>query len=107
MNPVEYNILLAESNLQSSDFASGQPLVSGKISPIFGFTPFSSNQLAAGTVLFGHPSSCTLAVQKEVAVRTHSMESQGIRADRLVSDVLYGVKLLDDNRVVKLNAAGA
>ncbi len=107
LNPFDYNVILAVAANQSRDYVPGQPLVTGQVAPLFGFMPFKSNQLAAGTVLFGHSSACTLAVQKEVQVRFHSMEPQGIRAERIVTDILYGIKLLSDVRVVKLNAAGA
>jgi hypothetical protein len=107
MNPADYNKILADSSVQSRDYVPGQPLVSGMISPIFGFTPYKSNQLAEDTVLFGHTSACTLAIQKELTIGQYDMKVSGQRATRLTADILYGIKLLSDVRVVKLNTTGA
>jgi len=107
MNPVEYNLILADSSVQSRDYVPGQPLVSGKISPIFGFTPYATNQVAAGTVLFGHPSAVTLAIQKALTVAQFDMKVVGQRATRLTADILYGIKTIDSKRLVKLNATDA
>lgn len=108
MNPVEYNLILALSTVQSSDYyRGGQPLVDGKIPAIYGFQPYKTTLVAAGTVLFGHVSAVTLAVQKEVNVTLHDMKPQGIRATRLAADVLYGVKTCSSKRLVKLNASGS
>ena len=107
MNPADYNKVLADTSIQSRDYVPGQPLVSGQISPIFGFTPFKSNQLAEDTVLFGHTSACTLAMQKELTIGQYDMKVSGQRATRITADILYGIKLLSDVRVVKLNTTGA
>ncbi len=107
MNPADYNKVLADTSVQSRDYVPGQPLVSGQISPIFGFTPFKSNQLAEDTVLFGHTSACTLALQKDITLGQYDMKVSGQRATRLTADIIYGVKLLSDVRVVKLNTTGA
>ena len=108
MNPVDYNKILALTNVQSSDFISGgQPLMDGKIPPIFGFMPAKSTQMVLGEVLFGHPSVVTLAIQRGIDFSTHNMLPQGIHADRLVASTLYGMKIVDNKRVVLLNSSGS
>lgn len=107
LNPQEYNLILAVQQVQSSLFAYGQPMVNGKITPIFGFTPYMSNQVTAGEVLFGHVDACAFAMQKDMNIATYDMRVIGVHADRLVGDVIYGVKMLDSKRVVLLNATGA
>ena len=103
----DYNDILAVAANQSRDYVPGQPLVSGKVAPLFGFQIYKSTQMTEGEVLFGVPSAMTLAVQKSVSVNTYDMRGQGIHADRLVADVIYGIKVLDGDRMVLLNATGA
>jgi hypothetical protein len=109
LNPSDYNLILALSQVQSSDYIlTGAPMQDGKIPPIFGFTPYKTTNMTAGQVLFAHPSAVNFAMQQGVEFNSYDMRAQGIHADRLIASCLYGSKVMDaGKRVVYLNATGS
>ena len=100
----QFNDVFNITGYTSKDFVpAGSPLSSGMIDfPIAGFELDFSNQL--GNVAFAfHPSFLTLAVQEQMGVAAYDLGSEGKRAMRINTDLLYGLKQLDDKRCVKIS----
>lgn len=100
----QFNDVFNISGYTSKDFVPvGSPLSSGMIEfPIAGFELDWSNQLGNVAYLF-HPSFLTLAVQEQMAVGVYDLGSEGKRALRVNNDLLYGLKQLDNKRIVKIS----
>ena len=98
------NDLFNISGYTNSDFIpSGSPLRDGAISaPILGFDVMMSSELAASAYLF-HPSFMTMAIQQDLGINIYDLGVDGQRASRVNVDLLFGVKQLDDTRVVSIS----
>jgi hypothetical protein len=104
MGAAQWNDLFNITGFMSRDFIpAGSPLTSGSIStPIAGFIPKMTNVVSTTSYWF-HPSFLTLAVQDKLNIEVFNLGVDGIRGSRVNADVLYGVKLLDDERVVSIS----
>ena len=76
-------------------------LRSGMVGSLYGIDVYMSNTISTGgtaTTIPGaifHKSACAIAVQNEVRVQSeYSIDALGTK---VVSDLLYGVKLIDDS----------
>jgi len=106
-SPAQYNDLLALTQVTSNDYIpAGSPASSGSINiPAFGFKVLMSTLLPANVCYAYHASFLSLAIQKSPRVKEADMfPEKGKRAIRIGTDVLYGLKQLDDERVVKISA---
>lgn len=99
----QWNDLFNVTGFTSRDYIpSGSPLSSGSIpSPILGFLPKRSSAVGTTSYLF-HPIFIQLAVQQNPEVEVVSRGADGVRAMRVNMDVLFGVKLLSNLRVVTI-----
>lgn len=104
LGAAQLNDIFNITGFTSSDFLlAGGPLVSGQIpSQLLGFLPhFTSVQ---GNVShWVHESFMTMAAQKGMTVKEYDRGAQGFRDTRVNCDVLFGLKQLDNTRVVSLS----
>jgi hypothetical protein len=100
----QFNDIFNITGYTSKDFVpAGSPLSSGVFQfPLAGFNVDWSNQLGDEAIFF-HPSFMTLAVQKDMSTSVYDLGAQGKRAMRVNTDLLYGLKQLDDKRVVRIS----
>lgn len=99
----QLNDLFNISGFTSRDYIpAGSPLSSGKIqTPVLGFEVMSTTVLSDVVYLF-HPSYLTMAIQDQLNIEEFNLGVDGKRAARVNVDLLYGQKLLDDKRIVKI-----
>ena len=57
----------------------------------------------SNTSYWYHPSFLTIAVQDQLNISLFDLGVDGVRGSRLNIDNLYGIKLLDDVRVVSIS----
>jgi hypothetical protein len=88
----------------SSDFLlTGAPLQTGQVpSALLGFMPHMTTTVGNTTFLF-HRSYMTMAAQEGLAVNMYDLGSEGKRSVRVNVDTLYGLKQLDNKRVVTIS----
>lgn len=98
------NDLLNITGIVSRDFIpSGSPLSSGQISnDILGFMPRMTTVVGT-TTYFHHKSFLTMAMQQGLNIEVHNMGADGVRASRVNSDILWGLKQLDSKRCVTIS----
>lgn len=98
------NDLFAITNFTSSDFVTGNSLVTtGKLgNALLGFTPHQTTEVG-DVCYFFHRSYFTMAAQKDISVKVFDLGVQGVRAARVNVDILAGFKLLDSKRVVTIS----
>lgn len=106
MDAPQYNDIYNITNFTSSDYlTSGSVGVteSGEIpTMLVGFQPHLSTLANAVTYLF-HSSYLTVAMQGGMNVNQYDLGVDGVRATRINIDALYGLKLLDDTRIVSIS----
>ncbi len=104
MDSPQMNDIFNITGFTSSDFLlSGAPIQTGQLpSALLGFTPRMTTEANAVTFLF-HTSYLTLAVQDGMRVQQFDLGSDGKRATRVNVDSLWGIKQLDNVRVVTLS----
>jgi len=100
----QWNDIFNITGFTSRDFIpAGSPLTSGSLpTPIAGFLPKMTNVIGNTSYWF-HPSFLTLAIQDQLNIEVFNLGVDGVRATRVNSDVLYGIKQLDNLRVVSLS----
>lgn len=104
MGSAQLNDVFNITGFTSSDFvASGSPLTSGELpAQLLGFMPHFTTIVA--NVLYGfHKSYMTMAAQQGMLVKEYDMGVDGIRATRVNTDTLIGIKQLDGKRVVTIS----
>lgn len=100
----QMNDIFNITGFTSSDFLlaqSGAPLATGQVPPLLGFQLAMSSEFGTTSYWF-HRSFMTVAVQDPVRVNQYDLGVDGIRGVRVNCDVLFGVKQLDNLRVVTL-----
>ena len=95
------NDLFNITGFTSRDYIpGGSPLTEGAIrTPVLGFN-FKWTTEAGNTAYFFHPIFLTMAVQEMPTVKVYDLGVNGVRAERVNVDVLFGVKQLSNLRVV-------
>lgn len=104
LGSAQMNDIFNITGFTSSDFLmaeSGAPLSSGLIPPLLGFNVSLSTEVGTTSYWF-HKSFMTIAVQDPVRVMEYDLGVDGFRGTRVNCDVLFGVKQLDNLRVVTL-----
>jgi len=105
MDAPQWNDIFNITGFTSRDFVpAGSPLESGSFGSnrILGFNP-KLTTLAANVTFQFHPSYLTMAVQREPEVKTFDLGVDGKRAERVNMTALFGVKILDNKRVVTIS----
>lgn len=94
------NDLFNITGFVSRDFIpGGSPLTEGAIkTPIMGFE-FDWTSEVGNTSYFFSPIFMTMAVQEKPTVKVYDLGGDGVRAERVNVDVLFGVKQLSNLRV--------
>lgn len=78
------------------------PYSSGAIpTPLLGFQADWTTELGNVAYLF-HPSVMTMAAQQGLNVAVYDLGVEGTRASRVNCDLLWGLKILDNKRAVKI-----
>jgi len=100
----QYNDLFNITGFTSRDFIpAGSPLTSGAIStPVLGFDVALTSELGNVGYAF-HPSFMTMAIQDNLNISVYDLGVDGVRGNRVNVDLLFGVKQLDNKRVVKIS----
>jgi hypothetical protein len=103
LGSAQINDLLNISGFVSRDFIpAGSPLTSGQIqTPVCGFMPKMTN-VVGNTSYWFHPSFMTMAVQDQLNIGTFDQRATGLRGTRVTIDILWGLKQLDNKRVVSI-----
>lgn len=88
----------------SRDYISQGDMMSGASLPglLLGFKPKMTN-VVGSTSYFMHRSFLQMAVQKNPVPKVYDKGVQGVRAERVNLDVLFGVKLFDSKRCATLS----
>lgn len=99
----QYNDLFNITGFTSRDYIpAGSPVTQGAIAtPVLGFDVEMTSELGNVAYCF-HPSFMTMAVQDQLSVNAYDLGQDGVRASRVNVDLLFGLKQLDDKRVVKI-----
>ena len=104
----QYNDLFNINGFTSRDFIpAGSPLSEGAINtPVLGFQIKFTSALS-NVCYFFHPSMIEMAVQENMAVSVFDQGVDGLRAARVNTDLLFGLKSMDEGtngnlRVVKI-----
>ena len=100
----QYNDLFNVSGFTSRDFIpAGSPLTQGAIqTPVMGFEAMMTSELGNVAYAF-HPEFMTMAIQDDLSISVFDLGNDGVRASRVNVDLLFGLKQLDDKRVVKIS----
>jgi hypothetical protein len=100
----QVNDIFNITGFTSSDFLlAGAPLQTGEIpTSLLGFMPHFTTLAGNVTYLF-HKSFMTMAAQQGMDVKEYDLGVDGKRATRVNLDTLYGLKQLDDLRVVTIS----
>lgn len=103
MGSAQMNDVFNITGFTSSDFiTAGSPLMSGQLpSALLGYAPHFTSVVGNTAYLF-HRSYLTLASQKGISVEEFNLGGDGKRATRVNVDTLFGLKQLDNQRVVTL-----
>ena len=99
--PSQMNDLFEVNGFVSSDFLlSGAPLQTGELATsLLGFQPHMTTEVGDVGYFF-HQSYMTMAAQEGMNVTEYNLGGQGARAVRVNSDTLFGIRLLDNERLV-------
>tara|TARA_R100000773_G_C4213844_1_gene112854 strand:- start:361 stop:1254 length:894 start_codon:yes stop_codon:yes gene_type:complete len=91
---------LASYFMRNDASGEGSGLRTGNVGSLYGIQVFMSNALGTGgdsnteSGVFFHKSACAIAVQQEVRVQSeYSIDALGTK---VVADLIYGVKRIDD-----------
>jgi len=104
LGAAQWNDLFNITGFTSSDFLlTGAPLQTGQVpTQLLGFTPHFTT--TAGNVsYFFHKSFMTMAAQQGLNIREYDLGPTGLRATRVNIDTLFGIKQLDNTRVVTIS----
>ena len=105
----QWNDIFNITGFTSRDFLdamfvpAGSPLNTGEVpNVLLGFTPKMTT--ANGAVVYlSHASFLTVAMQQSLQIGVFDQRVIGLRGDRVTADILWGLKQLDDNRVVTIS----
>ncbi len=104
LGPSQTNDIFNITGFQSSDFLTqGQGgMNTGKVPPsLLGFMPHFTTMVGTTAYLF-HRSFMTMASQQGMDVKEYDLGVDGKRATRVNLDTLYGLKQLDNTRVLTI-----
>lgn len=100
----QWNDIFNITGFTSSDFLlSGAPLQTGQVpSGLVGFAPHFTS-VVGNTSYWFHSSYMTMASQQGMNTKEYDLGGEGKRASRINCDVLWGLKQLDNKRVVTIS----
>jgi hypothetical protein len=103
LSPDYYGSMMLSTNIMSRDFTAGNNSNSGVVDSFVGFQLMEHNLLAATTAYFAHPSALQLVIQQDIRIKISDLHSTGKYAYRMSADMVFGLSLFDDKRIVKIS----
>jgi hypothetical protein len=105
LDPQYYGDLIQKQTIASRDYVpAGSPTSTGLISePLYGFNIAEHDLLANDVGYAIHRTAAALVMQQDVRIQIAPLLSQKKHGFMLVADMIYGIKLLDNKRIVKIN----
>lgn len=103
MSPDYYGSMMLSTNIMSRDFTAGNNSNTGVVDSFVGFQLMEHNLLAATTAYFAHPSALQLVIQQDIRIKISDLHSTGKYAYRMSADMVFGLSLFDDKRIVKIS----
>lgn len=105
LDPHYYGDLIQKQTIASRDYVpAGSPTSSGIISePLYGFTVAEHDLLGTDIGYAIHRSAATLVMQQGLRVKISDLHSNKKYGYLLSVDFVYGIKLMDNKRIVKIN----
>lgn len=103
VDPQYYGDLLQEQQMMSRDYTSGNSSEAGVADKFLGFGIVEHNLLAADTSFWCHKSALQVVMQRGVRVKLSDSHSAGRYAFTLSADIIWGAKLMDNTRLVKIS----
>lgn len=99
----QWNDLFNITGFNSKDFIpAGSPLSSGQFTTqLAGFDALLTTEVS-GVSHFFHPSYLTIAMQQSLNIAVFDLGVDGKRASRVNVDILWGLKQLDNTRIVEI-----
>lgn len=101
--PSYYGDLLSKTQLTSLDFVPGQAGASGVLSNFMGFNIMEHNLLSADVGYACHPSALQVVMQKGVTVKVSDLHPLGRLGYKVSAHIIFGVKLADNKRLIKIS----
>lgn len=103
MGSAQWNDVFNITGFVSRDYIpAGSPLTEGAIkTPIAGFMPKMTTEVGSTSYWF-HKSFMSMAVQDQLNIEVFNLGADGVRGTRVNVDLLFGIKQLDNKRVVTL-----
>lgn len=102
----QWNDIYSIANFTSSDYLTSSSVGVSETGEfpkyLVGFEPHLST-LAGNVAYLFHPSYMTLAIQQSMSVNQYDLGVDGLRSSRINCDILYGQKLLDNTRLVRIS----
>ena len=108
VDPQYFADILEATTLTSSDYISGQPVMSGMLgSPRYGFNIMEDNSQSGGTGIFFHPDFMHLVMQQEARFKLSDQHANKRFGYVLSVDLVFGAKqgIDGDKKVIKVSVA--
>lgn len=105
MDPQYYGDIIQATTIASQDYIpAGSPTSSGMITtPLYGMTVGEHNLLPVDTAYAVHTSALTIVMQQELRIKVSDLHAQNKYGYLLSADFVYGIKLMDNKRIVKIS----
>jgi len=104
LSPSYYGDLLSKTQVMSADFTAGNSSQSGVASAFMGFNIMEHNLLGTDVGYACHPSALQIVKQKGVTVKVSDLHPLGRLGYKVSAHMIYGIKVADDKRLVKISA---
>jgi hypothetical protein len=99
-----YSDLSLKTQITSSDYVSSRPTESGVIgNNLYGFEVSENNNLGADVGYFCHPTAMALVMQSGMEIKLSDMHPAGKDGWILTAQIVFGIKLLDNKRIVRID----
>lgn len=106
LGSAQYSDIFNLSQFVNRDFiplGSPSPVTTGEIAaPVAGFN-IKLGTRVGNTSYWFHTDAMTMAVQDNLAIEAFNLGVDGTRGTRVNAQVLYGIKVLDNQKMVKLS----
>lgn len=105
LDPYYYGDLITKQTIASRDYVpAGSPTSTGLISePLYGFSIAEHDLLGTDIGYAIHRSACTMVMQQGVRIKISDLHAQKKYGFLLSADIVYGIKLMDNKRIVKIS----
>lgn len=104
LDPAYYADILTKTQLVSKDFQNANPTENGSVGNLFGFNVFEHDLLSADVGYACHPSALQFAMQQGLRIQVSNLHSNKKYGYLISADIVYGISLFDNKRIVKISA---